>query len=327
MSESTAFPPLIDDCWILSGPTASGKSSVALELARRIEGEIISLDSMAVYRGMDIGTAKPSAAERGEVRHHAIDLVDPDQSFSVAQFLKEAHRAVAEVRDRGKTPIMVGGTPMYVKGILRGFDPGPPPDWEFRRSIEADVQKHGLEALRRRLQQVDPLSAYRLHPHDLRRMTRALEVARVTGEPLSHRQMQFEQQRQPHQCRVWVFHWPRVELHRRIDRRVVKMFAAGLVDETRGLLEKYAVLSPTARKAVGYAEVIEHFCGTLELAETIDKVQTHTRQLARRQETFLRSFGERRVLAMSSTESISEKVGQLLDNARDYRPPPLRKSI
>ncbi|WP_162006787.1 tRNA (adenosine(37)-N6)-dimethylallyltransferase MiaA [Roseimaritima sediminicola] len=303
MSESDVFPPLIDRCWVLSGPTASGKSSLAIALAERIGGEIISMDSMAVYRAMDVGTAKPDASQRRRVPHHLIDVVDPDEAFSVACFLKHAHELVEQIHRRRRVPILVGGTPMYLKAVLRGFDPGPPAEWEFRRQVERDVAEFGLEALRERLRQVDPLAAHRLHPNDQRRMVRALEVARAGGIPLSHRQLQLEQQRAASQCRVFACAWPRAELHRRINRRVEQMFAAGLVEETRELLRRFGRLSRTAAQAVGYAETIQHLEGRLTLAQTIEQVQTHTRQLARRQETFLRSLGERTELDMAAAFS------------------------
>lgn len=284
---------------------------MAIELAMRLDGEIVSMDSMAVYRSMDVGTAKPSAEQRRQVPHHLLDIVDPDEPFSVACFLRHAHRAVAEIRGRGRTPLLVGGTPMYLKGVLRGFDPGPPADWEFRKQVDEDVEKHGLGQLRERLMQVDPLSAHRLHPNDRRRMTRALEVAKLTGTPLSHKQLQFEQQRLPDQCKVFACQWPRPVLHDRINQRVDQMFATGLVEETRQLVDRFGTLSHTAAKAVGYAEVLAHLEGRLTLEQTIAEVQTHTRQLARRQETFLRSFGERTVIDMQAGGSPREICQQL----------------
>lgn len=312
MSEDRSFPPLIDQCWILTGPTAAGKSAVAAHLADALGAEILSLDSMAVYRGMDIGTAKPTAEQRSRVAHHLIDLVDPTEDFSVAAYLQQAHRVVAELRTAGKTPLLVGGTPMYLKALIRGFDPGPPADWEFRRQVDEDVRRYGAEALHQRLKQVDPLAAHRLHPHDVRRMTRALEVAYVTGLPLSHRQVQFEQGRPAAECHVFALHWPRAQLHHRIEGRVAGMFQAGLVDETAGLLQRYQTLSRTAAMAVGYREVIEHLRDQTPIAQTVQAVQAHTRQLARRQETWMRSFSEIHSVPMGETDAPAEVAQQLL---------------
>jgi tRNA dimethylallyltransferase len=292
LEESTSFRPLVDDAVVLTGPTASGKSSVAISLAKRIDADILSLDSIAVYREMDIGTAKPSKSDRSRVPHHLLDLVDPSQEFSVACYLRQAHAEVHELQQRGRNFIFAGGTPMFLKGILRGFDSGPPADWEFRQAVEADIQQHGIEALRDRLRQVDPLSAHRIGPNDARRMIRALEVARYTGEPISHRQVQFDNRRNAKDCFVFSLAWPRPELHNRINRRVKQMFAAGLVDEIRSLLDKHGDLSRTASQAVGYREVIDWIQDGGDFDQTVEVVSAHTRQLARRQETWLRSFSE-----------------------------------
>ncbi|MEM9589419.1 MAG: tRNA (adenosine(37)-N6)-dimethylallyltransferase MiaA, partial [Planctomycetota bacterium] len=174
----TVYPSLIDDVIVLTGATASGKSRVAIELAERIGAEIVSLDSIAVYREMDIGTAKASVDDQQRVSHHLINVADPSEEFSVAQYMRLAHDVTRRLRNAGRPVIFVGGTPMFLKGILRGFDPGPPADWEFRQQVEADVEAFGVEALRQRLRQVDPLAAHRIDPGDVRRMTRALEYAR-----------------------------------------------------------------------------------------------------------------------------------------------------
>ncbi len=287
-----SFPPLVDEAIILTGPTAAGKSAVALELAERIGGEILSLDSIAVYRGMDIGAAKPSPEERQQIPHHLLDLVDPNEEFSVACYLREAHRIVAELRQAGKPAIFVGGTPMFLKGVLRGFDPGPPADWEFRQAVEEDVRRYGVEALRERLIQVDPLAAHRIGPQDTRRMTRALEVARHTGQPISHQQTQFDRHKNPTDCNVYCLAWPRPQLHQRINQRVQKMFTAGLLNEVRSLLNTYGALSRTASQAVGYREVLQWLEDSGDQEVLIEEVSAHTRQLARRQETWFRSFHE-----------------------------------
>jgi tRNA dimethylallyltransferase len=311
-NETVSYPPLVQDAIVLTGPTASGKSSIALSLAQRIDGEILSLDSIAVYRGMDIGTAKATRAEREIVPHHLIDLVSPDDEFSVACFLRDAHQCVAEILERGRVPIFVGGTPMFLKGVLRGFDPGPPADWEFRSAVEQDLEQHGIEALRERLRQVDPLAAHRIGPNDSRRMIRALEVARHTGTPISHRQIQFDRQHNPDQCNVFSLQWDRGELHQRINKRVEAMFNDGLLEEVRTLVQQYGDLSRTASQAVGYREVIEWIAnGEDDQKSLVEEVSAHTRQLARRQETWLRSFRERRLIELSEPadpEQVAEQI-------------------
>lgn len=303
------FPPLVDRAVVVTGPTASGKSGVAIELARRVGGEILSLDSIAVYVGMDIGTAKPTAEQRRRIPHHLLDLVPPTEDFSVARYLRAAHAAVDEVTRRGRLPIFVGGTPLFLKGVLRGFDPGPPADWEFRRRVEEDIERHGLEALRGRLRQVDPLAAHRIGPNDKRRMIRALEYVRATGVPISHRQTQFERSRPADSCLVFCLRHPRARLHERVNRRVDAMFERGLVDEVRGLAERYGQLSRTARQAVGYREVLRRIDQGGDLDETRRDVAAHTRQLARRQETWFRSFRELRAIDVEPELGTDDRGG------------------
>jgi tRNA dimethylallyltransferase len=315
------YPPLVDEVVVLTGSTASGKSAAALEIAQRIGGEILSLDALAVYRGMDIGTAKPDTAAQERVRHHMIDLVDPDQEFSVAQYLARSHALVAEIRSRGAVPIFVGGTPMYLKAILRGFDPGPPADIEFRQAVERDVKEFGSEQLHQRLMQVDPLSAHRVDPTDVRRMIRALEVARATGHPISHQQTQFDRPKSA-TARVFALRWNRSQLHNRINQRVDAMFKEGLVDEVLSLRQRFGTFSKTAGQAVGYREVIEMLeeasDGAPErLGRCQEEVAAHTRQLARRQETWFRSFQEIKFIEIedqtSITRFVDEKFGKGLN--------------
>ena len=249
---------LTAECWYLTGATASGKTAIGIQLAQRLDAEIISMDSMALYRRMDIATPEPSCQQRREVPHHLVDLVDPDREFSVSNYVDAACRTVREIRSRGKEVLFVGGTPLYLKALLRGIFNGPPADWEFRRAIEDELQQTGVEALHERLRQVDPLSAQKLHPHDKRRIIRALEVYRLTGRPISHLQTQFEESGSPEHRKVFVLSWPREQLHERINRRVEAMFAEGFVDEVHRLLERFGQLSRTASQAVGYREVIDH---------------------------------------------------------------------
>jgi tRNA dimethylallyltransferase len=285
------------DCWFLVGPTASGKTALGLELARLLDAEIVSLDSMALYRGMDIGTAKPTPEERRAVAHHLIDVIEPDQEYSVAQYVAAAGRVVGEIAARGRTPLFVGGTPLYLKALLRGIFAGPPADWELRHRLLALAENQGQDRLHAQLAEVDPLSAKRLHPRDVRRVIRALEVFEKTGRSISELQREFEHQRSADECRVFVLDWPREELARRIDARTEAMFAAGLVEEVRELVTGPHPPGRTASQAVGYREVIEHLRGERDLAATIERVKLRTRQFAKRQMTWFRSLSECRFLA------------------------------
>jgi tRNA dimethylallyltransferase len=292
-------PPAID-CWHLTGPTAAGKTQVGVELAQRLNAEIISLDSMAVYRGMDIGTAKPSRNERERVRHHLLDVAAPNEEFSLSEYVDAAHEAIADIRGRGCEVLFVGGTPLYLKSLLRGVYQGPPADWEFRARIEHELHTLPLAALHERLQVIDPLLAAKLHQNDKRRIIRGLEVFKLTGQRLSHLQTQFDEGRPASAVKVFVLSWSREELHRRIDARVEQMFAAGLVEEVRGLVALYGTLSRTAVQAVGYGEVIDFLRSQRSgvssqkelLADCIDHVKARTRQFARRQETWFRALSE-----------------------------------
>jgi tRNA dimethylallyltransferase len=301
-------------CWFLTGPTASGKTAVALELARRLDADVLSLDSMAVYRGMDIGTAKPTPAERAAVPHHLVDLCEPHEEFSVAQYLQAAAARVAEIRVRGRTPLFAGGTPLYLKALLRGLSTGPEPDWELRRRLLDEAAAGGSVALHRRLQAVDPQAAARLHPNDTRRLARALEVYERSGRPISAGQTQFAAGRRAEDCRVFVLQWPREELHRRIELRVEAMLAAGWIDEVRRLLDDPRGWSRTARQAVGYPEVAAYVRGERSLADTIALVKTRTRQFAKRQLTWFRSLSECRWIEVQEPLQV-EAVAQRIEAA------------
>lgn len=308
------------NCWYLSGATASGKTETGIALALQIGAEIISLDSMALYREMDIGTDKPTPQQRQRVPHHLLDVLSPRDEFSVSNYLDTARQTVARIRGRGREVLFVGGTPLYLKALLRGIFRGPPADWEFRRAIEEELVRVGLEPLYERLRQVDPLSAAKLHPHDKRRIIRALEVYRATGRPISHLQTQFDEARSAEHCRVFVLSWPREALHERINRRVEAMFAAGFVDEVRALLERHGGLSRTAMQAVGYREVIEHLRGQRNLAATIEAVKARTRQFARHQETWFRNLSECRFVPQQENRCAEQVADQILQLARKEPP-------
>ena len=260
---------------LLAGPTAVGKTEVALQLAERLDGEIISVDSMQVYPGLDIGTAKPSAEERARVRHHLIDILDLHETFNAAQFLQRASDAVGEIRARNRLPIFSGGTGLYFKAWLEGIGSAPPTDPKLR----AELERLPLDSLLQELRDTDPEMFERVDRKNPRRVIRALEVIRLTGKP-------FSQQRAPHPTRpvtFFVLQRDRTDLHGRIDRRVDEMFARGLVEET-----KRAMNSPAAKQGLGYRQVIEYLEGKRNLDETIALVKLRTRQYAKRQLTWFR---------------------------------------
>lgn len=289
----------VASCWFLTGATASGKTDISLAMSRLINAEIISLDSMAIYRELDIGTAKPKPELRAQVPHHMIDIIDPTESFSVSQYRQRVLELIEEIRSRDREVLFVGGTALYLKALLRGMFEGPPADWEFRNEIEQELAEMGAEFLHQRLAMVDPVAAHLLHPNDHRRIIRALEVYRLTGQPISHWQMQFDDAIPTEQCRVFTIRHPRPLLHKRIERRVESMFEAGLIGEVQQLLEKWKTLSHTAAQAVGYQESIAHLRGELSLVETVEKTKIRTRKFARHQETWFRGLSECRIIDLA----------------------------
>ncbi|MGC3970755.1 MAG: tRNA (adenosine(37)-N6)-dimethylallyltransferase MiaA [Pirellulales bacterium] len=301
-------------CVYLTGPTASGKTAVGIELARRLNAEIVAMDSMTVYRGLEIGTAKPTAEERAAAPHHLLDVVDPSTEFSQAEYAAAARTAVDDILARGKLPLLVGGTPLYLKTLLRGMYDGPPPDWNFRRRMETEADDAGPTYLQDRLAQVDPPAAAKLHANDRRRLIRALEVFELTGRPLSEQQREFEHPRRQAMGRVFLLDWPRAELFARIESRVDAMLAAGLVDETRQALAQPGGLGRTARQGLGYREVLDMLEGRLAPEDLADAIKTHTRQFAKRQGTWFRSLEECRRIEMHAPADAAATAQQIAAN-------------
>jgi tRNA dimethylallyltransferase len=274
----------------LLGPTASGKSRLALELAEKLPLEIVSVDSAQVYRGMDIGTAKPPIAERARVPHHLIDLVDPDEAYSVGRWRADAIRAVDEILEGKKVPLLVGGTMLYYRALTRGLAELPSADVELRAELDASAARRGWPSLHAELAKVDPEAAQRIRPNDAQRIQRALEVWRLTGEPLSKIQ-RLADQPPPFALKAFALVPERAALHARIAGRFEAMLAAGLVDEVKALKSRFA-LHPglPSMRAVGYRQVWEFLEGRFGEAELHERGVAATRQLAKRQLTWLRSF-------------------------------------
>jgi tRNA dimethylallyltransferase len=282
------------DALVLTGPTASGKSALGIEIAKRLSAEIISMDSMAIYRGMDIGTAKPSPEQRMRVSHHLIDVLDPWESGSVAWWLKNAKITANRITSRGKRVLFVGGTPLYLKALLYGLFEGPAAEPDLRRRLAEEAHARGQAWLFDRLQQVDPTTARRVHVNDLKRIIRALEVWELTGTPISSWQREWITQAEAQytekgvEIRILWLDLPREELYARIDRRVERMFAAGFVDEVRALLAMPRPLSREASYALGYKEIMDHLNGKLSLEDTVLCIQKRSRHFAKRQITWFR---------------------------------------
>ena len=296
----------------LTGATASGKTAVGVELARRLDAEIVAMDSMTLYRGMDIGTAKPTAAERKGIPHHLIDVLDPWQAASVAEYRTWALTAMDEIEQRGKRALFVGGTLLYLKALLRGLFQGPGADLALRARLEHEADEGGAEVLHERLVAVDPATAARLHPNDRRRIIRALEVMEQTGQPLGRLQVEHDRPA-PAEAQVFALERTRPQLHDRINRRVTAMFDAGLVEEVRDLWFAPRPLSPVAAQGVGYREVIELLEGRSVLAATIERVRSRSRQFAKRQCTWFRGLSEVRACPVDPEEPAERIAERLAD--------------
>jgi len=275
---------------VITGQTASGKEALALAAAARLGGEIVSADSMKVYREMDIGTAKPSAGQRAAVPHHLLDVADPGEVFSTAEWRRMAEETILAIRTRGRAAIISGGTPLYLKSLLEGIFEGPAANTAIRERLKAEAETFSTPALHERLAKVDPVAAGRIHPNDLRRITRALEVWELTGTPISELQKQWGQASPRWRPLVAAIRRDREDLTRRIGRRVERMMAAGLIDEVRRLAARPAGLARGARQALGYAEVLDFLAGRVTEEELVPAIVAHTRQFARRQMTWLSRF-------------------------------------
>jgi tRNA dimethylallyltransferase len=287
------LPPPFSNSLILTGPTASGKTALALELAGMLNAEIIAMDSMTLYRGMDIGTSKPTKEERARVPHHLIDVLDPWESGNVAWWLGEAARVCLDIESRGKQVLFVGGTPFYLKALIHGLFDAPPADEKLRQELEEEAAQLGGAALHARLAAVDPASAQRLHPNDVRRVIRALEVCQLAGRPLSEMQTQgWWDSAVPtdDSPRCLALDVPRPELYDRINRRVESMVAAGWPDEVRRLRELLQPLSKEAAKALGYHEMADYLDGKSALSTAVETIRLRSRQFAKRQLTWLRNL-------------------------------------
>ena len=271
---------------LLAGPTAVGKSDIVLLLAERLGGEIISVDSMQVYRGLDIGTAKPSPEERARVPHHLIDVADLTQPFDASQFLQLAHRAVADIQARGHVPILCGGTGLYFKVFLEGLKEAPPANAALRAALRTTP----MPELLRELAERDPVTYERIDRQNPRRIIRAIEVIRLTGKPFSAQRADWQPSTlnpQPSTSHFGLARTP-ADLQRRIDARVDAMFRRGWVAETEQLLQRGLAQNETAMQALGYHQIVEHLRGERSLAETVALVKIRTRQFAKRQMTWFR---------------------------------------
>ncbi len=302
------------DVIAIMGPTASGKTAAALAVARQRPCEIISVDSALIYRQMDIGSAKPTKAERAAVSHHLIDILDPSESYSVAQFQSDVLRLVQQIKGRGNMPLLVGGTMMYFKVLMDGLGDLPPADLDIRARLDAEIAEHGIASLHARLAELDPITAQRLPPGDTQRIQRALEIIEQTGQALSTVFAQQSSQKPPLNIRAYSLEpGDRHVLHRRIAFRFDAMLQQGFLDEVRALRAR-GDLIPTmpAMRCVGYRQAWEYLDGQYDAAEFRERGIIATRQLAKRQLTWLRSMPERLVVDCLQPEMIHKMVEDII---------------
>jgi len=278
------------DMILILGVTGTGKGQLAFELAEAIGAEIISIDSMKVYRRMDIGTAKPPKEARESIRYHLIDVVEPSESFSVGLFLDGALSAIEQIKSRNKPVIAVGGTALYIKALLYGLFEGPGTDEQIRSQLRMRAEREGLDQLYGELEKVDSVAAARIDPNDAKRIIRALEVYKITGKPISKLQQQWGIGSQKHSWTIVGLRREKPNVSSRINSRVKKMLAAGLVDEVKSLLAEDKPLSKQARCAIGYAEIIDYLHGRISLEDAAELIKRNTRRLAKNQRTWFKTF-------------------------------------
>ena len=294
------------------GPTASGKSALAAKLAERFPVEIVSVDSAQIYRGMDIGTAKPSAAERSAVPHHLIDILDPTERYSAAQFRGDAIRLIHDISARARTPLLVGGTMLYFKALREGLSELPESDAKVRAQLDAEAAERGWPALHAELARVDAATAARLEPNDAQRIQRALEIHRVTGKPMSQLLGRKKGALSFRLIELALVPSDRGELHRRIEERFDTMLKRGLVDEVRALRQRYALRETLpSMRCVGYRQAWQHLEGEFSGGELRERGIFATRQLAKRQLTWLRSMTGVRAFDCLAQDVATQVAGHL----------------
>lgn len=296
---------------VIAGPTASGKTAAAIAVAERAGGEVISCDSVAVYREFDIGAAKPTAEERARVRHHLVDVAAPDEAFTAARWAKLAAEAIADCAARNRPAIVAGGTGLYLRALVQGLFEAPPPDPALRARLKDEAARLGWPALHARLAVVDPTAAARINPHDPVRIERALEVFEQTGVPLTrHHQLQAEKVAGRYRTRTYLIEPPPAVLDERIAARTRRMLADGLVEETRGIVARWG-RAPKALGALGYKEALAHLDGRLDAAGLGEAIRIATRHFGRRQRTWFRSESAAARIASAQELPIGEIIAFL----------------
>jgi tRNA dimethylallyltransferase len=298
---------------LILGVTAGGKAKLAFELAKKIDAEIISIDSMKVYRRMDIGTAKPSKELQKQLNYHLIDIIEPSESFSVDVFLQLMQNAIEKIEAKGKPIIAVGGSAMYIKAMLFGLFDGPGTNEQIRAKLKEQIAQTSLSELYKQLTIVDPQAAQRIHANDEKRIIRALEVYQLTGKPISNFQQQFDKPQPNDKWKLIGLTREKTDASGRINARVKKMFELGLLDEVKNLLAEEKPLSKQAASAIGYAETIEHLKDNETLEKTIEQIKINTRKFAKAQRTWFKTFKNVHWLEVQKDDKVEDILPKTIE--------------
>ena len=295
---------------VICGPTASGKTALSIELAKKINGEIVSCDSMQIYKDMDIGTAKPTVEEMQGIKHYLIGYVSPEKRYSVADYKIDAKKAIKEIIKKGKMPIVVGGTGLYLDSLIYEIEyQDIKLDEQYRNKLEEEVEKQGLEKLYEKAKQIDPKAIKKISPNDKKRILRILEIYHATGKTKTEQEIESRKKEVEYDYKVYALNWDRQKLYNRINKRVDMMIEQGLVEEVKQILDKYDNF-PTAMQGLGYKEVVEYLNGNLTKEEMIEKIKIETRRYAKRQLTWFRK--NKQTIWLNAEDMIQDNIQKIL---------------
>ncbi len=297
---------------VICGPTASGKTSLSIELAKKTNGEIISADSMQIYQEMDIGTAKPNREERQGIKHYLLDCVSPEERYSVADYKKDAKKAIEKIIEKGKTPIIVGGTGLYIDSLIYEIEyPDIKFDADYRKKLEERVRLEGLEKLYEEAEKIDSLAIQKISSNDEKRILRILEIYHATGKTKTEQEIESRKNPIPYDYQVYGLRWDREVLYERINRRVDLMIEQGLIEEVKEILKRHEKF-PTAMQGLGYKEVVEYLNRTITKEEMIEKIKMETRRYAKRQMTWFRK--NKQTMWLEGQADIEDNINIILKN-------------
>lgn len=296
---------------VICGPTASGKTALSVELAKQINGEIISADSMQIYKEMDIGTAKPTKEEMQEIKHYLIDFISPEERYSVADFKKDAKKAIKEILKKGKTPIITGGTGLYIDSLIYEIEyQNIEFDEIYRKQLEEEVQKNGLDEIYEKAKKIDPIAIEKISKNDKKRILRILEIYKATGKNKTEQEKLSRKKEIEYDYKVYAINWEREILYKRIEKRVDKMIELGLIEEVEKIIQKYKKF-PTAMQGLGYKEVVEYLEGRTTKEEMIEKIKQETRRYAKRQITWFKK--NKQTIWLDGSKNIQNNIDIILE--------------